>query len=149
VRIRAAGRTWIVEQQALTRNPWDTDGGFSGVTFRRLDYASDQVHVRWLRKPERLTPSLAHELFEIAGVRAWRDPRDGRLYELRLDATSLPASRARLPAPLQVIRFHSSDGEAEAPWTLGKPLGWATDGDLIRLLDRALEERASREVPSG
>jgi hypothetical protein len=150
--IQAAGKTWIVEKQEIDRSLWAGNGRFSGVTFRSLGHAStDELHVRWVLTPERLTPGLAHELFEIAGVRAWRDPRDGRDYELHLDANaSLRTESGEGPTSLEVIRFHSNEGEgeAEAAWTLDKPLGWATDGELMSLLDRAFQGRSPRGVPS-
>ena len=147
VLIEAAGKTWIVEQQDLTSSLRGGGGRFSGLTFRDPE-SSDEVYVRWVLRPERLTRRLAEELFEIAGVRAWRDPRDGRVYELRIDAASLPAGPDG-PAPLQVIRFLSSAGEAEAPWTLARPLGWASDAELMQLLDRARQDRSPHEVPEG
>ena len=148
--IQAAGKTWIVEQQELTRSLWAGGGRFSGVTFRNLDYSTEELYVRWVLRPERLTPGLAQELFEMAGVRIWRDPRDARVYELQLDANgSLPlGSAGGGPSSLEVIRFRSADREAEAPWTSGKPLGWATDSELMALRDWAFQDRAPRSLPT-
>jgi hypothetical protein len=42
--------------------------------------------------------------------------------------------------PLETIRFQSQDTIAEAPWTLDKPLGCASDAELMKLLDDALED---------
>jgi hypothetical protein len=139
--IEAAGKTWIVEEQDLASSLWAGGDRTSGVTFRNLVYASEKLHVRWVLRPARLTPRLARELFGIAGVRSWRDPRDSRLYELRLEACSTVSGCDDSPAPLEVIRFRSDSGRTEAPWTLAKPLGWATDQELMSLLDRARPER--------
>jgi hypothetical protein len=111
------------------------------VSFRSLDYAAEELFVRWVLRPRCLTRRLAEELFEIAGVRTWRDPRDSRLYELTLEASSSPARDDR-PTPLEMIRFHSETVSTETSWTLGKPLGWATDQELMGLLDRALRSRS-------
>ena len=148
--IQAAGKTWIVEEQELTRSLWAGGDRFSGVTFRNLDYSTDELYVRWVLRPERLTPRIAQELFEIAGVRVWKDPRDARVYELQLDANvSLPPGSAeRCASSLEVVRFRSPDDEAEAPWTCGKPLGWATDAELMSLRDRAFQGRPSRQPPT-
>jgi hypothetical protein len=149
VLIQAAGKTWIVEQEDLDRSLWAGGGRFSGVTFRNLDYSADELYVRWVLRPDRLTPGLAHELFEIAGARTWRDPRDSRCYEIQLDANaSLPTPSGEGPTSLEVIRFSSAEGEAEAPWTLDKPLGWATDSELMSLVDRAFQSRPPRGVPT-
>jgi hypothetical protein len=150
VLIQAAGKTWIVEEQELTRSLWAGGDRFSGVTFRNLDYSTDELYVRWVLRPERLTPGLAQELFEIAGVRVWKDPRDARVYELQLDThVSLPADSAeRCTSSLEVVRFRSAEDEAEAPWTCGKPLGWATDAEIMSLRDRAFQGRPSRQLPT-
>jgi hypothetical protein len=142
VLIEAAGKTWIVEEQELARNLWAGGDRFSGVTFRSVDYASDELYVRWVLRPRCLTRRLAEELFEIAGVRTWRDPRDSRLYELTLEASTSAARRDGRPTPLEVVRFSSDARSVETPWTLAKPLGWATDQELTGLLDRALRSRS-------
>jgi hypothetical protein len=144
VQIEAAGKTWIVEEQELERgfgSGWDR---LSGVTFQNADREPDRLFVRWVLTPERLTPRLAQELFELAAVRLWQDPRDARPYQLHLETQTAPPARGG--ALLEAIRFESEDGEAEAPWTLGKPLGWASDAELMDLLDRALES-APRVAP--
>jgi hypothetical protein len=149
VLIEAAGKTWIVEEQDLTRTFWASGERLSGVTFRSLDYASDELYVRWVLTPEHLTDRLAQELFEIAGTRAWRDPRDSRVYEVQLDTTgSLRNESGKGPAPLEVIRFRAGAVEAATPWTLAKPLGWATDAELMSLLDRAFRGRPPHELPT-
>ena len=147
--IEAAGKTWIVEEQDLASTLWAGGERASGVTFRNLAYACDELHVRWVLRPSQLTPRLAEELFEIAGVRSWSDPRDSRLYELRLEANCARAEPDRGPAPLEVIRFRSDSLCLEAPWTLSKPLGWASDQELMSLLDRALPERRTARLPTG
>jgi hypothetical protein len=149
VLIEAAGKTWIVEEQELTRSFWPGGERFSGVTFRNLEYASDELYVRWVLIPERLTARLAEELFEIAGVRVWKDPRDSRVYRLQIEANSNPSVPSDRPAPLEAIRFQSGSFEVETPWTLAKPLGWATDSELMELLDDALADLPSRDVPTG
>ena len=138
MRIEAAGKTWIVEEQVLARASWADADRFSGVTFRNADTSADELQVRWVLRPDRLTPSLARELFEIAGVRTWRDPRDGRTYELQLESNTFAPSDGG-PVALETVRFDSQGFSGEAPWTLSMPLGWATDQELMRLLDRASE----------
>src|SRR5262245_29029548 len=104
VLIEAAGKTWIVEQQELGRSLWGGHERFSEVTFRNLDYASDELSVRWVLSPERLTATLAEELFELAGARTWRDPRDSRVYHLVIEANPI-LPRAAGPTPLEAIVF--------------------------------------------
>jgi hypothetical protein len=140
VRIEAGGKTWIVEQRELARASWAGNDRFSGVTFRNADYDAEGLQVRWVLRPERLTPSLARELFEIAGVRLWRDPRDLSAYRLHLESNTAHSGRVGRPMPLETIRFQSQDTIAEAPWTLDKPLGCASDAELMKLLDDALED---------
>lgn len=140
MRIEAAGKTWIVEEQELDRDSWAGGDRFSEVTFRNADYDFDQLHVSWVLSPECLTPRLAQELFEIAGVRHWRDPRDARAYRLHLETVAKASSRPGRPASVEAIRFHVEGDAFQAPWTLGKPLGWASDAELMALLDRALED---------
>jgi hypothetical protein len=147
VLIEAAGKTWIVEEQELARSAWSGEERFAGVTFRNTDYAAEELYVRWVLRPERLTMRLAEELFEIAGQRAWRDPRAARLYRLHLEANTGASARAGAPAPLEAIRFEWEEGAVEAPWTLGKPLGWATDNELTRLLDQARREWYTGGLP--
>jgi hypothetical protein len=142
VRIEAAGKTWIVEERELARASWAGNDRFSGVTFRNADYDADELQVRWVLRPERLTPSLARELFEIAGLRLWRDPRDLSTYRLHLESNTMPPRKSGRPTPLETIRFQSQDITAEAPWTLDKPLGCASDAELMKLLDEALEDHA-------
>jgi hypothetical protein len=144
--IEAAGKTWIVEEQPLAWDHSTGGGSVSGVIFRNRDYDSDELHVRWVLTPPRLTRRLAEELFEIAAVRSWRDPRDARLYELRIEAgsTSVPPGSA---TPLAVLRFDSGGRAVETPWTLAKALGWATDQELTCLLDRAVGARLPGRLP--
>jgi hypothetical protein len=139
VRIEAAGKTWIVEEQELEHGLGSGRDRLSGVTFRNADHDPDQLHVRWVLTPDRLTPRLAKELFEIAAVRQWQDPRDDRPYELYLE-THTTSSDGTGPTALEAVRFLSEGVVVEAPWTLGKPLGWASDDELMALLDDALEE---------
>lgn len=146
--IEAAGKTWVVEQQELSRSLWGEHERVSEVTFRNLDYATDELSVRWVLSPERLTPRLAEELFELAGTRTWRDPRDSRIYHLVIEANSIP-SRSTEPTPVEAVLFKSGGIEVAAPWTLAKPLGWATDSELIRLLDQAVREARSTGIPIG
>jgi hypothetical protein len=53
------------------------------------------------------------------------------------------------PTALEAVRFQSEDAAVEAPWTLGKPLGWASDDELMALLDHALEEERPGAGPSA
>lgn len=138
MRIEAAGKTWIVEEQVLARASWVGGDRFSGVTFRDADTGADELQVRWVLRPDRLTPRLARELFEIAGVRIWRDPRDGREYRLQLESNPF-APIGGGPAALETIRFESKDFSGETAWTLSMPLGCASDAELMRLLDRAAD----------
>jgi hypothetical protein len=142
VRIEAAGKTWIVEEQELELGLWSGRDRFSGVTFRNVEHHRDQLHVRWVLTPDRLTPRLARELFEIAAERLWQDPRDARPYQLHLETHTAPAADAG-PTSLETVRFQSDGGAVEAPWTLGKSLGSASDDELIALLDGARHERRS------
>jgi hypothetical protein len=139
VRIEAAGKTWIVEERELERGFASGGDRFSGVTFRNADHDPDQLYVRWVRSPAQLTPRLAKELFEIAAVRQWQDPRDARPYRLHLESHTASSDGAG-PAALEAVRFQSEGAAIEAPWTLGKPLGWASDDELMALLDHALED---------
>jgi hypothetical protein len=148
VRIEAAGKTWIVEERELARASWAGSNRFSGVTFRNADYDADELQVRWVLRPERLTPSLARELFEIAGVRLWRDPRDLSTYRLHLESNTMPPRKSGRPAPLETIRFESQEAAVETGWTLGKPLGCASDAELVKLLDEALEAHARDALPT-
>ena len=137
MRIEAAGKTWIVEEQALGRGNVSGLDRVSGVTFRNANHEPDQLHVRWVLTPEHLTPSLARELFELAAVRNWQDPRDARPYQLDLE-TQPGTGADGAPTALEAVRFQSGEAVIEAPWTLDKPLGCASDAELIALLDGAL-----------
>lgn len=136
MRIEAAGKTWIVEEEELSRASWGGGGRFSGVRFKSASDEPDELQVSWVLTPERLTPRIARELFEIAGVRLWRDPRNSRSYRLAVESNAARPRRGR-PAALEILRFESADLTVEAPWTLDRPLGCATDADLMRLLDEA------------
>lgn len=138
MRIEAAGKTWIVEERELPGGFGSGRDRFYGFTFRNAASAREELHVRWARRPERLTPRVARELFEIAGVRSWEDPRDSRPYRLRLETAAGPPGVPR-PVPVEVVRFERNGGGVQAAWTLGKPLGCASDSELMELLDRALE----------
>ena len=137
MQIEAGGKTWIVEERELAHGLSYGSERFFGVSFRNAEYDSDVLQVRWVMKPDELTPRIARELFDIAGIRLWRDFRDGQLYRVNLET--------RVPSPgdggsqraLETVRFQWEDGTVEAPWTLDKPLGFASDGELMELLDHA------------
>jgi len=146
MRIRAAGKTWIVEERPRDREFGASQHPFLGVTFRNADHEFDELQVPWVLKPERFTPHLAHELFEIAGLRLWRDPRTARVYRVCLE--TLPAVSCRdAPVPIEAVRFEADHVSLKAPWTLGKALGWASDAELMALLDGAAAEPDTDLVP--
>jgi len=134
MRIDAGGKTWIVEERELGSGAVAGSERFFGVTFRDADLGADVLQVRWVMRPDRLTPRVARELFEMAGIRLWRDARDGSLYRVSLEGAGAASSHA---TTLETARFQSPDGSVEAPWTLAKPLGCASDGELMELLDLA------------
>ena len=136
MQIEAGGKTWIVEERELASGlTWGSER-FFGVSFRNAEYDSDILQVRWVMKPDVLTPRIARELFDMAGIRTWKDPRDDHVYRVSLE-TRVRAPSDRSSHALETVRFQSEGGTAEAPWTLSKPLGFASDGDLVHLLDLA------------
>lgn len=139
MRIEAAGKTWIVEARELAPGMGVGQDRFYGVTFRNQSKLDDVVQVRWVLKPARMTPHVARELFDLAGLRLWRDPRDGQVHRVHLE-TEGPAPAAAADEGWEAnhsICFQSRRGTVGARWTLGKSLGSASDGELIDLLDRA------------
>jgi len=136
MQIEAGGKTWIVEERELASGLSHGSQRFFGVSFRNAEYDSDILQVRWVMKPDVLTPRIARDLFDIAGIRTWTDPRDGHEYRLHLE-TRPPAAADSSQRALETLRFQSQEGTAETPWTLAKPLGFASDQELTRLLDRA------------
>lgn len=135
MRIEAGGKRWIVQERELP----DTEGGerFCDVAFRNEELDDDLVQIRWVVKPRRMTEDVAHALFELAGERLWRDPEDGMVHRIQLEAQGMgdPAEGEELPAPLAV--FQSETGRYETPYDLDVPLGAAPDEALASLLRRA------------
>lgn len=134
MRIQAAGKTWVVEEHELRG---DSVGGerFYDVSFRNEADEGDQVQARWVVRPRRLTDGIARVLFELAGERLWRDPRDGRVHRIELD--SPPAGGEEEELADLVAHFRSDGGTASARFESDLPLGAASDERLMELLDRA------------
>lgn len=136
MRIEAAGKTWIVEERELAPGV-GTGGTFYGITFRNPGRDTDILQVRWVLKPRRMTSRVARELFDMAGVRLWRDGRDGEMYRIYLESVG-PEPVPGAPAPLlQSVCFQSSRGTVTARWPANLGLGFASDQELTELLDRA------------
>lgn len=133
MRIEAAGKTWIVEERELAPGITVAPGRFFGVTFRREGYDEDIVQVRWVIKPQPLTSREARELFEVAPVRLWRDPRDGTVYRITLET----AAEGDGDGVADIVSFQAADGSVSAEWPVGRPLSFADDAELARLLDGA------------
>lgn len=133
MRIEAAGKTWVVEEHELRG---DSVGGerFYDISFRNEEDDGDLVQARWVVRPRSLTDGIARALFELAGERLWRDPRDGGVYRIELD--SPPAGGEEEPATL-VARFRSDEGSVTVLYESELPLGAASDERLMELLDRA------------
>lgn len=135
--IRAGGRTWVVDAHRVAegvvagRECWD-------VTFSRPDRDAERVEMRWIPRPERLTKTLAGRLFELAGERLWRDPRDGVFYRIQLVDEGEPGNDADLSGGRILARFGTETETGMVPYELPCPLGLATDGDLEALADLAL-----------
>lgn len=139
MRIDAAGKTWIVEARELAAGQGVGQERFYGVTFRNQAKLDDVVQVRWVLKPARMTAHVARELFDLAGLRLWRDPRDGQVHRVHLETEGPgPAvTRGEGHAATHSVCFQSRRGTVGIRWTLGKSLGSASDGELIALLDQA------------
>lgn len=133
MRIEAAGKTWIVEERELAPGITVVPGRFFGVTFRREGHDEDIVQVRWVVKPRPLTSREARELFEVAPVRLWRDPRDGAVYRITLE-TGAEGDGEEVG---EAVSFQSQDGSVTTSYTAGHPLSFASDSELAGLLDRA------------
>lgn len=133
MRIQAAGKTWVVEEHELRG---DSVGGerFYDISFRNEEDEDDLVQARWVVRPRSLTDGVARALFELAGERLWRDPRDGSIYRIELD--SPPAGGEEEPDTL-VARFRSEEGSVTVLYESELPLGAASDERLMELLDRA------------
>ena len=134
MRIQAAGKTWLVKERELRG---DSVGGerFYDVSFENEEDEADRVQARWVVRPKSLTDGVARALFELAGERAWRDPRDGVVYRIELDSPAPDGdddAEARL-----VARFRSDDVAVRAAYTPELPLGAVSDESLMELLDRA------------
>lgn len=135
MRIQAAGKTWLVEEHELRG---DSVGGerFYDVAFRNEKDRGDLVQARWVVRPRRLTDGIARALFELAGERLWRDPRDGTAHRIELDS---PPAGDEEEAGILVARFQSDGGSVRTLYDLEEPLGAAGDEGLMELLDRARE----------
>lgn len=135
MRIEAAGKTWIVEERELAPGIAVAPERFFGVTFRRDGHDEDIVQVRWVIKPERLTSREARELFEVAPVRLWRDPRDGAVYRVSLESSAGDGGDG---APVgETLTFQAENGSVSTEYGVAHPLSFATDAELVELLDRA------------
>ncbi|MBW3534137.1 MAG: hypothetical protein KY453_02795 [Gemmatimonadetes bacterium] len=135
MRIEAAGKTWIVEERELAPGITVAPGRFFGVTFRREGHDEDIVQVRWVIKPTPLTSREARELFEVAPVRLWRDPRDGAVYRLSLESSAADGGDGG--AVTETLTFQTEEGSVSTAYRAGHPLSFASDSELVELLDRA------------
>lgn len=135
MRIQAAGKTWVVEEHELRG---DSVGGerFYDVSFRNEADEGDLVQARWMVRPRRLTDGIARALFELAGERLWKDPRDGTVHRIELDSPAAGGEEEDEPAEL-VAHFRSERETASARYDSELPLGAASDERLMEILDRA------------
>lgn len=134
MRIQAAGKTWVVEEHELRG---DSVGGerFYDISFRNEADEGDLVQARWMVRPRRLTDGIARALFELAGERLWKDPRDGSVHRIELDS---PAAGGEEDEPAELVAHFRSERESpSARYDSELPLGAASDERLMEILDRA------------
>jgi hypothetical protein len=136
MQIRAGGRTWVVDAHEVcegslaARSCWE-------VSFTEPERAFERVEMRWIPRPERLTENVARTLFELAGERLWRDPRNGLIYRIQLVDEGRPGDDADLSGGRMLVRFRTATGSGTTPYDLGCALGLAGDSALATLADRA------------
>lgn len=132
--IRAGGRRWSVES---TDCHSDVEGPlpFVDLTFRDEEDVGDRIELRWVPRPDVLTPTLAERLFELAGRRIWMDDRTGRRYEVEMMVSGPDEEGGCL-----AVRF-LADGRTDvtAPYPLARPLGLASTAELEAMVDVAQE----------
>lgn len=136
MRIQAGGRTWRVEERD---HPGDAVAGehFCDLSFHDEDAEDEVVQIRWVVRPPRWNARMARALFDLAGERLWRDPRDGTLQRVRLE--SLPEGPAEEDSPDRPLHvsFASRNDTVHTDYDADLPLGTLGDPELERLLDRA------------
>lgn len=136
--IQAGGHQWRVEvrERRTTEAVADGDSTFSHLTFLREDAEEECLELGWVPRGQSLDADVARTLFELAGRRRWRDPRDSRRY----DAELLPTGPdEEISGPIHV-RFSTEDGPVGTTiYPLPRPLGLATVTELQAMVDVALE----------
>lgn len=132
--IRAGGENWIVEDRDAEPGPAHSDHPFMEVRFRPERRAGDEVAMRWIPRPDHLTPQMARRLFVLAGERRWEDRRSGTRYEVHLldDGTDDHGEADGI-----LIRFRWSGGEGSTRYAPRRPLGMLPRQELERLVDEA------------
>lgn len=136
--IRAGGRRWLVDAHEVEEKGAAAQG-FWEVSFRHPEGDEDRVEMRWIPRPTRLTEEVARRLFELAGERLWRDARTGVIYRIHLLCEDRPGDDVDLAEGILRIHFWTGGGSGTTTYDLDRPLGLATDEELSRLADRALE----------
>lgn len=137
MKIKAGGQMWLVDAHEVTEGTAAAKSCWE-VSFTRPEREWDRVEIRWIPRPERMTEKVAKTLFELAGERLWRDPRTGVIYRVQLVDEGGPGEDADLTKGRMLVRFRTSEGTGTAPYDLTFPLGFASDGDLELLADRAI-----------